>query len=232
VLLGRTPDQAPEPLTLDALRLPDPVPVTVPSELLHHRPDILAAEAAVQVSADQVGAAIAAKYPSLTLSASYGHGGFDWSTFASPAGAIWSVGGSLTQPLFHGGALEAKQRQAEAGYEGALSNYRQTVLSAFESVADDLATLDQDGKALAQAGRADRAAFEESRDLERRHALGAVPLATALAAGEHYHAAHIRYLRARAARLSDTAALFDAMGDPEAAPRPAADEMTVHLLGE
>ena len=230
VLLGRTPDQAPEPLALDALLLPERVPLTVPSELLHHRPDILAAEAAVQVAADRVGAAIAAKYPSLSLSASYGHGGFDWSTFASPAGAIWNVGGSLTQPLFHGGALDAHKHEAEAGYDGALSNYRQTVLSAFETVADDLASLEQDAAALEQARRADMAAFERSNNLERRQKLGAVPLSTALAAGQQYQAAHVQYLRARAARLADTAALFDAMGDPEAAPHPAAQEMTVQLL--
>ena len=232
VLLGRTPDQAPEPVALDTLHLPNRVPVSVPSELLHHRPDILAAEAAVQVAADRVGAAVAAKYPSLTLSASYGHGGFDWSTFASPAGAIWSVGGALTQPLFHGGALDARKREADAGYDGALSNYRQTVLSAFENVADDLSTLEQDAGALAQAQRADRAAREESLDIERRYTLGAVPYSAALAAGQLHQAAHVQYIRARAARLTDTAALFDAMGDPDAAPRPAADEMTVELLPE
>jgi len=230
VLLGRTPDQAPEPLGLDALHLPDQVPVTVPSELLHRRPDILAAEAAVQVAADRVGAAIAAKYPSLSLSASYGHGGFDWSTFASPAGAIWNVGGALTQPLFHGGALDARKHEAESGYEAALSDYRQTVLSAFETVADDLAALEQDANALEQARRADTAAGEASDDLDRRNRLGAVPLSAALAAGQQFQAAHVRYLQARAARLVDTAALFDAMGDPDAAPRPAADEMTVRLL--
>jgi len=113
VLLGRTPDQAPEPLTLDALHLPDRVPVSVPSDLLHQRPDILAAEAAVRATADEAGAATAALFPSLTLSAAYGRGGFDWSTFTSPAGAIWSVGASLTQPLFHGGALVARKHQYE-----------------------------------------------------------------------------------------------------------------------
>ena len=232
VLLGRTPDQAPAPLAFDALQAPERVPLTVPSELLHRRPDILAAEAAVQVAADRVGAAIAAKYPSLTLSASYGHGGFDWSTFASPAGAIWNVGGALTQPLFHGGALDAHQRETEAGYQGALSNYRQTVLSAFANVADDLAALEQDAGTLSQAGRAEHAANERRRDLERRYQLGAVPLSATLSAGQQYQAAHVQYIRARAARLADTASLFDAMGDPEAAPRPAADEMTVRLLPE
>ncbi|MBV8804593.1 MAG: efflux transporter outer membrane subunit, partial [Sinobacteraceae bacterium] len=86
VLLGRTPDRAPPPIPLDSLHVPDSVPVSVPSDLLHQRPDILAAEAAVHATADEAGAATATMFPSLTLSAAYGRGGFDWSTFTSPAG--------------------------------------------------------------------------------------------------------------------------------------------------
>src|SRR6202035_1730758 len=108
VLLGRPPDQAPEPLPLHALNLPDSVPLSIPSDLLHQRPDILAAEAGVRAAADQAGAATADLFPSLKLSASYGRGGYDWSSLTSPAGGIWSVAGSLTQPLFHGGALVAR----------------------------------------------------------------------------------------------------------------------------
>ncbi len=133
VLLGRTPDQAPVPLTLDALHLPDSVPVSVPSDLLHQRPDILAAEAAVRATADEAGAATASMFPSLTLSAAYGRGGFDWSTFTSPAGAIWSVGASLTQPLFHGGALVARKHQYEATHDAAVAQYKQTVLAACDA---------------------------------------------------------------------------------------------------
>ena len=85
VLLGRSPDQAPAVIALASLHVPESIPVSVPSELLHQRPDILAAEAAVRATADEAGAATASMFPSLTLSASYGRGGFDWSTFSSPA---------------------------------------------------------------------------------------------------------------------------------------------------
>ena len=144
VLLGRMPDEAPPALELAELHLPDTVPLSIPSELLHQRPDILAAEAAVRAAADEAGAATASMFPSLTLSASYGRGGFDWSHFTSPAGAIWSVGASLTQPVFHGGALLARRRQYQATYEAAVSQYKQTVLSAFRTVADTLESLDED----------------------------------------------------------------------------------------
>ncbi len=214
VLLGRTPDQAPEPLPLDSLHLPGSIPLSIPSDLLHQRPDILAAEAGVRAAADEAGAATAALFPSLTLSASYGHGGFDWSTFTSPAGAIWSVGASLTQPLFHGGALVARKHQYEANYSAAVSQYRQTVLAAFQNVADTLASLEEDANALAQSERAANAARDLDRDAETRYRLGASSEYAALTAHQQYQSTSVQYVRARAARLADTAALFVSMGNP------------------
>jgi NodT family efflux transporter outer membrane factor (OMF) lipoprotein len=219
VLLGRPPDQAPAPLGLDSLHLPETVPVSVPTDLLHQRPDILAAEAAVKATADEAGAATASMFPSLTLSAAYGRGGFDWSTFTSPAGAIWSVGASLTQPIFHGGALVARKHQYEATYQAAVSDYKQTVLSAFRNVADTLVSLEEDANTLTQTQRAETAAHATSSDTESRYKLGATPFYATLTAGQQYESAHVQYIRARAARLADTAALFDAMGDPPAPPQ-------------
>ena len=217
VLLGRTPEAAPTPLSLDQLHLPDRLPVTVPSELLHQRPDILAAEAAVRAGADAAGAASAALYPTLTLSTAYGRGGFDLSTFASPAGAIWSAGASLTQPLFHGGALRARQRQYQAAYEAAVAQYRQTVLTAFQSVADTLVSLDEDSQELAQTQRSAEALKEIQQEAEGRYAQGAVPLYAVLGARSQYQNAYVSYVAARATRLTDTAALLDAMGNPTSA---------------
>ena len=214
VLLGRTPDRAPEPLALDALQLPDSVPVAVPSDLLHQRPDILAAEANVRATADEAGAAAASMFPSLTLSAAYGRGGFDWSTFASPAGAIWSVGASLTQPLFHGGALKARKHQYEAAHDAAVEQYKQTVLSAFQNVADLLVSLQEDANALNQTRRAWSATGTMQRDTETRYRLGGTSFYATLTAGQQYQNAYLQYVRARASRLADTAALLDAMGDP------------------
>jgi NodT family efflux transporter outer membrane factor (OMF) lipoprotein len=214
VLLGRTPDQAPAPLPLDALHLPETVPVSVASDLLHQRPDILAAEAAVRASADEAGAATASMFPSLTLSAAYGRGGFDWSSFTSPAGAIWSVGATLTQPLFHGGALVARKHQYEATYAAAVSQYKQTVLAAFQNVADTLVSLEEDANTLAQTRRAATAAHAMQQDSQARYKLGSSPLYATLTARQQYQNASVQYVRARAARLADTAALFDSMGNP------------------
>ncbi len=215
VLLGRTPDAAPAPLSLDDLHLPDRLPLAVPTELLHQRPDILAAEATVRASADAAGAASAALYPSLTLSAAYGRGGFDWSTFASPAGAIWGVGASLTQPIFHGGALRARKRQYQASYEAAVADYKQTVLAAFQSVADALVALDDDAKELKQTQRSAQALKQVQDELEERYASGAAPLYAVLGARTQYQNVYVSYVEARAARLTDSATLLDAMGNPQ-----------------
>jgi outer membrane protein TolC len=212
LLLGRTPDAAPPPLSLEELHLPDRLPVTVPSQLLHQRPGILAAEATVRASADAAGAASAALYPSLTLSASYGRGAFDWS-IASPAGAIWSAGASLTQPLFHGGALRARQRQYQATYEAAVAQYKQTVLTAFQSVADTLVALDDDAKELAQTQRSAGPLKQVQEELEGRYASGAAPLYAVLGARSQYQTAYVTYVEARAARLTNSAALLDSMGN-------------------
>ena len=218
VLVGRSPDNAPEPLALDSLHVPETVPVSVASDLLHQRPDILAAEAAVHATADEAGAATAAMFPSLTLTAAYGRGGFDWSSFTSPAGVIWSAGASLTQPIFHGGALVARKHQYEATYDAAVSEYKQTVLSAFKNVADTLVSLEEDANTLQQTHRAEVAAHDTQSNTESRYKLGASPFYATLTAGQQYESAHVQYIRARASRLADTAALFDAMGDPPVGP--------------
>jgi len=201
-------------MKLSDLKVPETVPVSVPSELLHQRPDILAAEAALKAAADEAGAATASMFPSLTLKASYGRGGFDWSTFSSPQGAIWSVAGTVTQPLFHGGALFARRRQYQANYEAAVGQYKQTVLSAFKNVADTLVSLDEDANTLTQTQRAETAAHAASSDTEARYKLGATPYYATLTAGQQYQNARVQVARARASRLADTAALFDSMGNP------------------
>ncbi|MBU9278080.1 efflux transporter outer membrane subunit, partial [Burkholderia gladioli] len=158
VLIGRTPDQAPDDLALAELQLPEDVPVVVPSRLLETRPDIRAADAALKASAAAVGAATAQLFPQISLSASLGQAGFKWPLALSGAGGIWSVGASLTQPLFHGGALLAQRRAAQASYAAAVEQYKATVLSAFQNVADSLAALDNDAQALDASSRAAEAA--------------------------------------------------------------------------
>ncbi|WP_288407902.1 efflux transporter outer membrane subunit [uncultured Herbaspirillum sp.] len=212
VLMGRTPDAAPPDLDIAALTLPAEVPMTVPSDLLRQRPDILAADAALKVAAAQQAEATAEMFPSLSINASFGQSGFSWAKATSGVGAVWGLGASLTQPLFHGGALRAKREAAKEAYLAAQSHYRQTVLNAFQNVADSLVALTQDADAL-QASAAARAASEQSwRNAQRRAQLGAYPASATRAGERQYLNARLGEIRATASRMSDTATLFQAMG--------------------
>lgn len=214
VLLGRTPDRAPDDLDFASLAVPDSVPVIVPSKLLATRPDIQAADAALKAAAAQVGVATAQLFPSLSLSASMGKGGFSWPIALSGAGALWSIGASLSQPIFHGGALLAQRRAALDTYDAAVQQYKQTVLAAFQNVANTLASLEQDAAALASSDAASRASQGVFDDTAGRVRLGALPPRAARASEQQYRNAQLDTIRYASARLTDTASLFQAMGSP------------------
>lgn len=217
VLMGRTPDQAPEPLPLAQLKLPDHVPVSVPSELLSQRPDVRAAEAAVQAASAQVGVATANMFPHISLSASLGSASFKDSQLFTGSTSIWGVGLSLAQPIFHGGALRAQRKAAVAEYDASVSQYRQTVLNAFQNVADTLTALQQDALALQAAQAASAAAEQSHADAQSRYRLGAVSYPATLLSEQRWQNARLTDIQASAARLADTAALYQAMGEaPEA----------------
>ena len=213
-LLGRTPDNAPADLNLAQLHLPEQVPVVVPSDLLRARPDIEAAEATLKAAAADVGAATAQFFPSISLSASIGRGGIELLPALSGAGAIWSVGGWLSQPIFHGGALVAQRRGAQHAYEAAAAQYRATVLGAFANVSDALAALVHDAQALDAARSAVDNAQQIADQAAARLKLGAVPASAVHLSGQRWHNARLDEIRYLGARLTDTAALFQAMGSP------------------
>lgn len=120
---------------------PPEVPLALPAAILERRPDIAAAERRVAAANADIGVARAAYYPNLTLSAA---AGFETSSFLKwfnwPS-RFWSLGPTLSQTVFNGGALRAATEQAQASYDQAVANYRQTVLTAFQAVEDNLATL-------------------------------------------------------------------------------------------
>lgn len=120
--------------------VPD-VPLTVPSSLLEHRPDIAVAERQVAAANAAIGVAQAAFFPSLTLSASNGYQGTSFPTLISVPDHYWSFGPKLAGTLFDGGVLLAQKHQAVALWEASVANYRQTVLTGFEQVENDLASL-------------------------------------------------------------------------------------------
>ena len=137
----------------------------------------------------------------------------------SGAGGLWAIGASLSQPIFHGGALFAQRRASIDTYDATVLHYKSTVLSAFQDVANSLAALDNDAQSLASsevAADAARTAFE---DTSSRHRLGSLPSAATHASESRYLNAEIGAVRAAGRRMSDTAALFQAMGELPPAPQ-------------
>jgi outer membrane protein TolC len=167
----------------------------------------------VKAAAADVGTATAQLFPSLSLTASMGRGGFSWPAMLSGAGGLWAIGAGLSQPLFHGGALFAQRRASIDTYDAAVLHYKSTVLSAFQDVADSLAALDNDAQALASTERAAqtaRAAFDETTSRAR---LGSLPSTAQHAGEQRFLNAQLAAVRAGSQRMSDTAALFQAMGE-------------------
>ncbi len=141
VLLG----QAPSALILtpvDTLVATVPAtPAGLPSDLLERRPDIAGAERRAAQANANIGIARAAYYPTLTLSGSDGRASLGLANLFSTPARVWSVGAALVEPLFDGGQRAAQDARAVAAYDAAVAQYRQTVLTGFQEVEDDLATL-------------------------------------------------------------------------------------------
>lgn len=212
-LIGQAPGATLPPLPgLDKLILPAHLPATIPSRLVTQRPDVRASEAQMRGAAADLGSAIAARLPAIQLSAAFGGTSTDLGTLFASDNLFWTLLGSITQPLFHGGALRHQQHAAEAALDGAKSQYRATVLQSFVDVSDALSGLQADGIALDAAARADRAADESLGYQKRQLELGAAGTFALLQAEAARAQASATLIQAQAARLSDTVALYQALG--------------------
>lgn len=148
-LAGKAPSEFRVPdLRLSDFRLPATLPVSVPSQLIHQRPDILAAQQQLHSASAEIGIAEAARLPTFSLTADYGTVSGQSSTFFDPGNALWALGGSIVAPIFEGGRLQAQENRAQAAYLQAQAQYRATVLKAFSQVATALRALQNDNAAL------------------------------------------------------------------------------------
>jgi NodT family efflux transporter outer membrane factor (OMF) lipoprotein len=209
VYLGRTPAQGAGGVpALNVLQLPTELPLTLPSTIARQRPDIRASEALLHQASANVGVATANLYPQITLSGSYGPQGTQLSNLLD----VWSIGAGLTQPIFHGGQLRARQRSAQDAYEAAAAAYRQTWLQGLQQVADALRALEQDALQLAAREAAQRDAAASARVAEQRYAAGGLSQLSLLDAQRQELQTTLDSTLAQAQRLSDSAALYQALG--------------------
>ena len=188
------------------------LPVSLPSELVRQRPDILSAESQLHVASAEIGVATAAMFPSFNLSATYGGSGSRLGNLTAASGRFWSIGPSATVPLFQGGTLWYGRKAAIDAFRLSEDNYRQVVLSALAQVSDSLNALEHDAETLQAQVDARRAASDALGLLQANYRAGLVAYSDVLSADVQVHQATLGYLQALAQRHQDTVALFAALG--------------------
>ena len=184
----------------------------MPSKLVQQRPDVRAQEALLHAASAQIGVATARLFPDFTINASVGSIATRLGDLFVPGSAIWSFGGNLLQPVFHGGELQHKKRAAVAAYEQAAAQYRSTVLQAFQNVADTLSALEFDAAELKTQDAAVQAALESLELTQLQFQIGAVSYLSLLNSERDFQQTRIGQITAQGRRYSDTAALFQALG--------------------
>jgi NodT family efflux transporter outer membrane factor (OMF) lipoprotein len=212
-LTGRFPSQAAgEAIELSSLTLPRDLPLSLPSALVEQRPDVLQAEADMHAASAQIGVAIANRLPNIQLTGDAGSSALAFSHVFGSGGGFWDLGAAVSAPVFQGGSLLHQERAAKAGYVQATEQYRATVLTAFQNVADTLAALEHDAEGLRAAAAAADAAKVTLDLSERQWRDGYASYISLLNAEQAYQQARIGLVQAQASRYADTTALFQALG--------------------
>jgi NodT family efflux transporter outer membrane factor (OMF) lipoprotein len=212
-LVGQSPSSYETPgFGLGELPLPRRVPVSLPARLVVQRPDIRLAEAELHAASAQIGVATADLLPQVTLTANLGTNAATLAGLA--ASSAWGATAGLVQPLFDGGAREARRQAALEAYEAARAGYRAAVLTALREVADTLTALEADARTLTAAMKAEDLARQALDASEVQYRAGGLPYASLLLAQTQYASASLTRLSAQIRRLTDTASLLQALGGP------------------
>jgi NodT family efflux transporter outer membrane factor (OMF) lipoprotein len=225
VYLGRPAAEANVPsFKLSDFQLPTELPLSLPSELVGQRPDVLMAAANLHAASAQVGVAAAARLPGFTLNGTLGGTSNELTSLLSADNILWSFGGGATQTIFDAGELRHRQKAAEAAFDQAKAQYRAAVLTAFQNTADVLQAVMMDAETLVHA---DRAAAAAKRAADLTHALfvgGQVGALPALNADAVFSQAEVTLIQARTARFTDTIGLYQALGGGWTSTTPAVAE--------
>lgn len=212
-LAGGFPSQdLPEKFELSSLQLPEELPLSLPSQLVEQRPDVRQAEENMHAASAQIGVALANRIPNITLSADAGTMALEAGKIFAGGAGFWDLSAGITQPIFEGGALMHKERAARDAYVEAAEQYRSTVVTAFQNVADTLHALQQDAATLSAAAEARNAAGVTLDLAKKQYQSGYSNYLTLLNAEQAYQQAVINLVQAEASRYADTAALFQALG--------------------
>ena len=212
-LVGNLPNQdVAQTFELDALQLPPQLPVSLPARVIEQRPDVRAAEAQLHAANAQVGVAIAAMLPQLSITGAYGGNADEFAWMFRHGGPFWNLVGNVTQPIFAGGTLLHRKRAADEALKQAAAQYQSSVLTAYQNIADTLHASLSDADALATNVRAETAAKVTYDLTQQQMQVGYVNYLTLLNAETTYQQALILRVQAQATRFGDTVALFQALG--------------------
>jgi NodT family efflux transporter outer membrane factor (OMF) lipoprotein len=205
-------DYTGEGFNLDSLNIPQELPVSLPSKFVEQRPDVREYSALLHQATAQIGVATANMLPQITLSASYGQDASKWANIFSPSSNVYSLIGSITQPIFKGGQLLHQRRAAVAAAQEAAANYQATVITAFQNVSNTLYALQADAETLAAQATAERSAADSLTLVQAQYKNGGASYLQVLSSEQTYQTASVALVKARAQRFADTAALFQALG--------------------
>ncbi|KTC78503.1 outer membrane efflux protein [Legionella cherrii] len=213
ILIGSLPSETEFfDFTLQNIRLPTDLPVTLPSLLVKQRPDIKSSESLLHKASADIGVATANLYPQLNIGATYAWYSTALSTLFNPANNVWNYGGQIFQTLLKGGELRAKRQLAIAVYDYELARYKKVVLDSFQQVADALHALEFDAELLREQANSETNTREQFKIVRMQYQLGKANYLAVLRAKESYLKIHLKVIQAEAARYNDTAALFQSLG--------------------
>ncbi|WP_237560204.1 efflux transporter outer membrane subunit [Ferriphaselus sp. R-1] len=211
-LVGADPDEVVETVRLDELHLPQDLPLTLPSKLVEQRPDVRAAEEQLHVASAQTGVAIAATLPQFALLADIGGMASTPDWMFRHGGGFFNLAANIAYTIFDGGSLRARSRAAQAALEQTAAQYRGTVIAALQNVADTLHTLQADAESLRAAAESEQANARLRAIALKSYQTGYASYADRLVVEQGYLLARLDLIQAQAARLGDSAALYQALG--------------------
>jgi len=212
-LAGNLPNQEiSETFELADMHLPEALPLTLPSTLVEQRPDVRAAEAQLHSASAQYGVAIANRLPQFMVTADVGGMASSPEWMFRSGGTFFNLTGNITQILFDGGTLKAKSRAAEQALVQVGAQYRSTVITALQNVADTLHAIQADADALKAAAKSEHASKTVLDLTTRQYQSGYISYQNLLAAQQSYQLAVVTLVQAQSGRLGDTAALYQALG--------------------
>ena len=212
-LTGDLPADAMENnIQLSSLTLPGDLPLSLPSKLVEQRADVRSAAENLHMASAEIGVAVANQLPNLTLSANTGTVGTALGQLFAPGDTFWTIGAGITGTIFDAGTLAHRTQAARDTYDQVAAQYRGTVITAFQNVADALHAIENDGDSLRTAAAAETAASRSLAIARRQQELGQTSALGLLTAEQAQQQTRLAVIQAEANRFADTAALYQSLG--------------------